>query len=341
MADEEKNTDVNSEQKSDEQVEQEKSEQVKEEALKNVQSIIEEKDEGEEEVDVNKDKSEESNKEDESKDADKDDKVKDDTTPNKEDKSDTTDKSVGKLDALNLPNRLIQAAKRNHISDDEVLSYGENAPTILSRLADASDQVSARLGELGRKIKLQVAEPKEKDKKSTPELKIDEDDSEETKTLKEIILGLRSDLSDVKKSITKDKETVATRESLERDRKVDGFFDAVSKDYLEFGKSEKLTEAEQLMRKSVWEKADDIQTGAYVNGTPITVEDALTQALSIYEGKNPRKVKEKIVKEVTEREKYLINRPKSKKSKTTAVKGNKGAVAAVTKILKERGDGGW
>lgn len=250
------------------------------------------------------------------------------------------DESTPMVADLKLPNRLLQAAKRNHVSDEEILKYGENAESILNKLADASDAVSERLGVLGRKIRDNV-KPAEKEAVKTATLKLPEDfDSEAGKQIMDAVASLTAEIAALKEA-TAAKEAQSTQMStVEKDKKIDGIFDKVAESYPEFGKSATLSNAELVMRQNVWANADNIMIGSNANGTSITVDEALEQAMSIYEGKHPTKVKQKLVDEVTKREKQLISRPTSKKGKEKTEKGDDAAVKVVTEFLN-RGKDGW
>ena len=262
--------------------------------------------------------------------------VEDDST-NKDD-SETTKK----LSDLSLPKRLIQAAKRSHISDEEVIALGDNATLVLGKLADNLDVVSERLGALGRNAKVSV-KPEEKKEVKKATLKLPEEmvDTEFGKQLQSFVTGLTEQVTGLEKRLSEKSNQSIQVNTKERDTKIDGFFDTVSKSYSEFGNSKTLTNAEIVMRQNVWEKADDIMIGSQLNGDATTLDEALQQAMSIYEGKNPTKVKEKLVNEVKQREKHLASRPTSKKGKTAEKTDRSKAVEAVAKHLKETGQNGW
>lgn len=299
----------------------------------------------------------EKNVEDESKevkDEDVDGKVKVDDEPTKEEtkeskdvskegKADTTDETKKTIDSLKLPSRLVQAAKRSHMSDEDVIKLGDNAELVLLRLADGLDTVSMRLGEMGRQAKLKTPEVEQKEVKPTT-LKLPEDyeDTEFGKQLQEIVVGLNSQIAELKGQMSSEREQSTKVSALEQDKKIDAFFDGISKDFTEFGDSKQLTDVSLVMRQNLFATADNIMVGAKMNGTDVSLEDALTQALSIYEGKNPKRVKETLVKEAKKRNKQLMSRPFSKKGADTTVVSDEGAaVKAVADLMKEKGMRGW
>jgi len=263
--------------------------------------------------------------------------------PEKEDESVATKKAEEEVQKLNLPHRLIQAAKRNHITDQEILEYGDKAVSILTRFAESSDRVSTELGAIGRKVKEgALLNPKKEVEKTTLDLKVSEDDEEEVKVLKGAITALNSKISNLETQISKNSEESTSVSMLERDKKIDTFFDGKTKEFSEFGNSKSLTNAELVMRKNVWELADDILVGARVNGQEVSLEDALDSAFSVYESKTPKKKvsREKILDEVKEREKNLIHRPSSKSKPLAAQDNKKNAVKAVKDVL-DKGGAGW
>lgn len=294
--------------------------------------------------DKNKDVADESKKEDVTETDKTDDEVDDESTSKGEEDSKTTKTAEKQVEELHLPNRLIQAAKRNHIPAEKILSWGDNAENMLLVYADASDKISERLGEIGRNARKYQPEKKKEDELST--LKVDEDiDSEEVVGLKKYVNQLVSKVSKMEERLTERDKLSTQSFQLERDRKIDSFFDTVNKDFPEFGTSKTLTTAEQVMRQNLWEIADNIMIGSEINGEKIELDDALQQAISIYEGKNPKKksakAREKIVDEVKEREKQHIARPRSKKTINTQKTGDEQAVAAVDKILRDKESQSW
>ncbi len=240
-----------------------------------------------------------------------------------------------------LPARLLQAAKRNHLSDEDVKKLGDKAELVLSHLADNSDKVSAKLGELGRKFKeTQTSKITKKEEKSTPKkLEVSEDDMDEVKTLKEVVNSLTSQISDLREQSIQKNAATTQAQALELDKKIDGYFDGIFEEHPEFGKTDKLSKTEEIMRKTTWELADDILTGSVINGQQMTVEEALSAAMSIYESKNPSKKKvsrDSLLKEVDKREKQFIQRPSTKNNNpVNQLEKKKGAVKAVNNILKK------
>jgi hypothetical protein len=263
-----------------------------------------------------------------------------------EEKSDTTGKVAEELSKLNLPPRLLQAAKRNHLTDQDVLDLGDKAEKVLFRFAESSDRVSAELGELGRKLKEKAAltSPKQEVKSTTLKVEVKDDDLDEVKELKNVVNSLTTQISNLTKQVTTKNEESTSASEIERDKKIDAFFDSKAAEYVEFGNSKELSPVALAMRRNIWDSADNILIGAQVSGQKVSIEEALDAAMSLYENKNPQKKKvsrEQVLKEVETREKNLIQRPTSKKNSTPAAKDTRGElIKAVTKVLS-KGEGGW
>jgi hypothetical protein len=263
-----------------------------------------------------------------------------------EEKSDTTGKVGEELGKLNLPPRLLQAAKRNHLTDQDVLDLGDKAEKVLTGLAASSDRVSTELGEIGRKLKEKAALtiPKQEAKPATLKVEVKDDDLDEVKELKNVVNSLTTQLSNLTKVVANKNEESTSASEIERDKKIDEFFDNKSAEYTEFGNSKEMSKVALAMRQSVWESADNILIGASVSGQKVSLEEALDAAMSLYENKNPQKKKvtrEQVLSEVEKREKNLIQRPSSKKSSKVVTKDQRQElVKAVTKVLS-KGEGGW
>ena len=253
------------------------------------------------------------------------------------------EKEADKLADLNLPRRLLQAVKRNQLTDDEVLALGDKAVPVLTKLADRLDAVSAQLGEIGRQKKQELSKVQKEQPKDVPTLKFDDATLGDNPALKEVQDKLNAAADEINR-LNKEQLAIQAQarqqEIVERDRKIDSFFDKVVTDYPEFGKTSALTTAELTNRVNVWEVADNIQIGALMKGEKIPLEEALNQAFYRYEGKNPRKVKEKLLDEVKKREEQLIHRPTAKHGKEAPPSKNSQAVKAVDAILN-RGKTGW
>lgn len=249
-----------------------------------------------------------------------------------------------KLDEMNLPGRLRQAASRNHLTDEEILNLGDRAVPVLSKLADTLDGASQALGEAGRKYRILLNEKgvTKEDKKSTP-ITFTPDEIEQNPVLSKVqaileenqkeIAGLRTSLQN--------KEANSSKENATQQRvQIDTFFDEVSEAFVELGNSKKLTQAQMVLRDCILDDADNILIGATLNGSKKSLDEALGEALSIYEGKNPRKVekiRQDIVDGVIKREGQHISRPSNKKAKENLTTEHEKAVAVAAKLLRDKG----
>ncbi len=254
------------------------------------------------------------------------------------------DKTPTKLDEMNLPGRLIQAAHRNHLTDDEIINLGDRAVPFLSKLADTLDGASQALGEAGRKYRelLKTKSVTKEDKKSTP-LKFTDEEIEQNPVLAKVqsILDANQEKIDNLETALKQKESNAVKETLTQQKaQIDVFFDEVSETFPELGNSKSLTQTQMILRDLILDDVDNIRIGATLNGSEKTLDEALGEALSIYEGKNPRKVekiRQDIIDDVKKRESQHIHRPSTKKASENLLSEHDKAVAAAAKVLRDRG----
>jgi hypothetical protein len=231
-------------------------------------------------------------------------------------------------DKAGLSARLIQAGKRNGLDDDAIKGLGDKAEKILSKMADNSDAVSIKLGELGRLQKLINANQPEKKEEKKSELNLDEVDG----TTKKIVEMFKSEIDSLKTQLkTKDTEDSAVAQ-IEIDNQIDTYFDSKADQHKELGKTKSMTKLQNVIRHTIWNDADDILVGAEKNGHPITVEEALDRAFSIWEKDNSVNVTDE---EIAKREKQQIHKPSGRKTEKQGGSATDAAVAAVKRWMDE------
>lgn len=242
-------------------------------------------------------------------------------------KETTADEEVQEI---SLPARLVHAGHRNGLSDDDILALGERAETVLSKMADNTDLVSEQLGEQGRFAK-ERAEPE-----PSPKFSYDQPAEE----------GLEDGRFDKTAAAINDLQSkFAKLEALETKRQadfvdstVDGFLDGKTKEFPELGDSKTLTEGQVGVRKRIYDTADNIRIGSATKGRPLSLNSALEQAFSIYEGQNVKQVvRSKLVKDVKQREKQLTIRPSHRRTQDVFKTPQDRAKAKVAEWNKKHG----
>jgi hypothetical protein len=231
-----------------------------------------------------------------------------------------------------LSDRLIQAARRNFLSDEDIEALGDRAEAVLTKMADNANKVSEQLGELGR-LKRQKAllDSKSTSDTTSKKLKIGEDYDEEIKGIIESHNNLLDEISTLK-------QQVQTKETVEFDRRIDSFFDKKIGDYKEFGDSSNLTSTQELLRKDVFEKADNILVGASLKGQNLSVEQALEMSFGLYEKDHVKEsAKKEVVDKVKKRSKSRISKPTSRKTEENKSSPEDKAKKSYAAKLKELG----
>lgn len=204
-----------------------------------------------------------------------------------------------------LPRRLIQAAYRNGFTDDDILTLGERAEPVLTKMADNTDAVSAKLGQQGRQEKAELSS------QQPQKLSLEKDDYEEDKfgKVEQHMNALQDRLGRVESAEQKRQREYVTSTC-------DTYFDAKTEEYPEFGKTESLTQQQDAVRQKIYAECDLMQTGARGQGWNMPLSQGLDRAFSIYEANNAKTtIRSKIVDEAKKRSKQLTSRPSKRKTK--------------------------
>ncbi len=234
-----------------------------------------------------------------------------------------------------LPNRLVQAAYRNGLSDEDILLLGDSADKVLSKMADNTDKISTQLGELGRLQRLSVKEPAPADSgllKFKDALESESEDGDDRfKQIEKSHNALLNRLATVE-------QTNRQRASGYMTSTVDGFLDGKVKDYSELGDSKNLTDAALATRRGIAENAGNIILGAQQSGKQVSLPEALEMAFSIYEGGNAKTtIRANLVKEAEKRSKQITSRPSRRKTEVKFSSGREKAMDSYRKKAASQG----
>ena len=240
------------------------------------------------------------------------------------------DKPTDSDKKLSLPNRLVQAARRNHLTDEDVLKLGDRAETVLSAMADNLDKVSAELGELGRLRKEAIK--KEPEKKEEKIEGLDETDP--------MVQLINKGFAAVHQRIDLVEQQRTTTKIIEVDAIVDKFFDG-KKEFPQLGDSTKgLSQFQFGIRKQIFDVADNIFTGSAAKGQPITLNESLELAFSLYEKENGnvvKQVKDDLINKVKQRESQFTSPPSQRKTQEALKAPVEAAKDKVRKFWAKRG----
>lgn len=200
-------------------------------------------------------------------------------------------------DDLSLPNRLVQAGKRSGLSDEDIRALGPNAETVLGKMADNLDAISAQLGELGR-----LKKQGEKAGQDSGFSKSESDDVEgEEETRLEKIERTLETLAQSLQGQNKGSEV--------SDSKIDSFFDKHAESYPQLGDSKSLAPQQEKTRQEIWGIADNIMTGGNV-----PLDEALERAFSLFES-SVNQAGGSITEQAKKRSKQRISKPSHRETR--------------------------
>ena len=227
--------------------------------------------------------------------------------PEGEEKEEVESEPTAK-EELTLPKRLIQAGYRGGFTKEDILALGDRAEGVLSKLADHADKISSERGEIGRRRKTEVQTQRERPPEKLSFGELDEFENEKFGKVEKFYNALFDEVTTLKSAEAK-------RQQEHIDSTVDGFLDKRTEQYPELGNSKSLTEAGYAVRAQIYDVAENIQIGSQAKGWPVSLEIALEQAFSIYEGKNVKEtIRTKLVDEADKRKKQFTSRPSRRRT---------------------------
>lgn len=232
---------------------------------------------------------------------------------------------------LSLPHRLVQAAYRNHLTNEDIKNLGDRAETVLTSMADNLDKISTELGELGRLRKGMLQKPELKSEKQKDEISDLDDADPIMKLINQKFNALENKLAAITQS-------AAITRATEMDLQIDKFFDEKSKQFSQLGSSDNLSPFELGLRKQIFDIADDIVIGAQEKGKPVTLNEALKMSFGLYEKDSIKKqVREDILNQVKQREAQLTHRPTQRKTQQIYKEPIKKAQDTVQDFWRKKG----
>lgn len=253
---------------------------------------------------------------------------------------------------MELPNRLLQAARRANMDDNDVLALGERAEQILGHLADNFDKVSQELGELGRLRKEQqqpaqakpaAGQPPQAKAQAGEEPAVEPDDlfgmSDKTKELLDKkINALEQEVLQLRQ---KEEERTQVQQRIFQQQiksTCANFFDTKAESYPELGKQATLNAEQEAKRTAIYDLAENIGLGSKQKGKVVTLEEALAMAFNIYEGQNARKsVRKELISEVRNRDGQRISRPTARRTQDTFSSAREKAMESYRRLAAAKG----
>jgi hypothetical protein len=221
-----------------------------------------------------------------------------------------------------LPPKLVQAAYRSGLSQEDITALGDKAEPILSKLAGKIDQASAELGELGHRIKLQMAAQQPAvQPQSLPQLGLTPEELEMYPQLQKFIPvmdALANQQQQVQQKMTVLEGAIAENEkrnAADFSNSIEDMFDGAAKTFPQLGDSEKLTFEQKSLRASLFDRADSEMVGANAKGIPMSWDEAVENA--VYAGLGHTAVqtaRQQIIDEVKTRSSQILSRGTKRKT---------------------------
>lgn len=250
-------------------------------------------------------------------------------------------------DYEDIPERLVQAGRRHHMSDDDIEWLAENKPYILEEMAARLDEASRAFSKLGRMEEAPPAPPPaaKKDEKLVPiKVSLNEDDLDPD--IVNVVRALEASqnkaiekLNSLMDQMQEQGSTVASvAEARRRDaiRFIDETFDKASEEVPILGKVGSLTEANKAARIEAYEIAKALQAAH-----PDKYDDAaaLQRGVNAVKGAlTEDKLKDRLRAAVNGQRKKFIARPRHRKqNERSAPPGPDKAMQVIEQKLKEFG----
>ena len=220
-----------------------------------------------------------------------------------------------------IPMRLVEAGRRANLADDVIVELAETKPHVLEALARSQEE-AIRVPRQNRTNEADDA-ALQGDKKSEKglkkiELNLDEDDefdfSPKAKKVIEELVGRVNSLTGIIETHDQSFERFQKQSQAEGSRRIDEFFDRVSKDVPLLGTSKSLTKEQKDARLFAYRVA--IGTQQAYNGE-IGDEEALAIGVNALKGQlTEQQVKAKIVSDLDRNKKRFMARPKGRRQST-------------------------
>lgn len=241
-----------------------------------------------------------------------------------------------------IPMRLVEAGRRANLADDVIVELAETKPHVLEALARSQEE-ALRISGRNRTDEVEDAalQGGKKSEKSLGkiELNLDEEDefdfSPKAKKVIEELVGRVNALTGIIETHDESFERFQKQSQAEGSRRIDEFFDRVSKDVPLLGTSKALTKEQKDARLFAYRVA--IGTQQAYNGQ-IGDEEALAIGVNALKGQlTEQQVKAKIVSDLDRNKKRFMARPKGRRQSTDGRHKSieERSLAAIDKVLND------
>ena len=236
-----------------------------------------------------------------------------------------------------IPDRLVQAGRQANLSDDAIVELSESRPEVLEALARAQEAAVQRTQQANQSHKAQ------EDKDSTQnrgdgfepiKLEFTDDDEDEMgpramkliKTLADQVNKLGGQVNEQNNSLN----SVQQQTENERIRQIDSYFDKLSDEIPDLGKTGSLTERQKQSRVFAFKTARNAMESFGIRDD----EEALAMGAKALKGqKSDAQVKRRLIEDLDKNKKRFTARGHSRKRPDSKMTVEQRAMAAINRVL--------
>jgi hypothetical protein len=241
-----------------------------------------------------------------------------------------------------IPDRLIQAGREANLSDDAIVELAESRPEALEALARAQEAAAAVRQTQTRPDTAQEDVPQKPQTGAAFEplkLELSEDDEEEMgsravkliKTLADQVNRLGSQVNEHNANLS----SVQQQTQSERIRQIDSFFDTLSDDIPDLGKTGSLTQRQKQNRIFAFKSARNAMEAYGIQND----EEALAIGAKALKGQTTEaQVKERLIKDLDRNKKRFTSRGFSRKRSDKRKSVEERAMDAINRVLDGTGE---
>lgn len=257
----------------------------------------------------------------------------------KSEDSDETDEDEGEEEYIEP--RLVQAGRRAHLSDEEIVYLAENQPGALEALARQADQLSEAYSQLGRLHRPDSEEKKEETRKATlRKLQLDNMLVENPelasvgKEVQDVFNALLDKVSEMEEKVNGHEQNMGRLEQqrqAENTHRIDAFFDRHTKQIPQLGRTDNLTPEQVQARLYAHRVALGVQ-----QVSDISDEDALRIGLNALRGQyTDQQIKSKIKRDLEKNRRRFTGRGRGRRRSSARRPNVDPAFEAMNKKLDE------
>ena len=241
-----------------------------------------------------------------------------------------------------IPDRLVQAGRQANLADDVIVELAETHPETLEALARAHEAAAARFQQTNQRQTVQEDKTQTVNRETGFEpIKLDLSDEDEDemgpravkliKTLADQVNKLGGQVNEHNNSLN----SVQQQTQSERIRQIDSYFDNLSDDIPDLGKTGSLTERQKQNRIFAFKTARNAMESYGISND----EEALAMGAKALKGqKTDAQVKQRLIQDLDKNKKRFTARGHSRQRSDKKMSVEQRAMAAINRVLDGTGE---